>query len=150
MNTTNCFNSDSPAAFGAFQDSAVGSYAASPTKALAKGVLRQAAKDLRLFHGAEDSVGRAVYMDAYTWLLSNNISWPYSFINVCELLGLPIETTRSETLIDAQSRWDSRFVRTVKRMSGSFRDAVATAFGSRAASQRSARAIPLSAATAAL
>jgi hypothetical protein len=128
MTKTNYFRNDSRLGFGAFENFDVGSYATTREKALAKGVFRQAAKDLRLFQAAQDPVGQALYLDAYTWLLSGDISWPYSFINVCQLLGLPIETTRSEILIDAQSTWYSRCLRAAKRIPARFQDAVAGAF----------------------
>jgi hypothetical protein len=70
-------------------------------RALAKGVLRQAAKDLRAFHDAPEATGRECYRDAYSWVISNDLSWPYSFVNVCEALGLSAEFVRGELLADA-------------------------------------------------
>ena len=60
-------------------------------RALAKGVLDQAAKDLRKFRAAREPLGRELYRDAYSWVMSNDLSWPYSFVNVCEALGLSTE-----------------------------------------------------------
>src|SRR5215469_16264511 len=126
MITTDHFQSDVGAHLGAGRNLAVEFHLDNPEKPLAKGVLRQAAKDLRLFETAQDRVGRALYMDAYTWVLSNDTSWPYSVVNCCQLLGLPIEFTRSDLFLDAESQWYSRSLRTAKRISTSIRDGLAT------------------------
>lgn len=136
MITTDHFQNDGGAHLDAFQDLAAEFYTDNPQKPLAKGILRQAAKDLRLFQAAQDRVGRALYLDAYTWVISDDPSWPYSFVNVCHLLGLPIEFTRSDLLLDAQYGWYSRSLRTAKKISASIRDGLATAFSSRTVSER--------------
>jgi hypothetical protein len=123
MTTTGHIQNDGGAGLGKFQDLGAESYSDKPEKPLAKGVLRQAAKDLRLFHAAQDRVGRAIYMDAYTWVLSGDASWPYSFVNVCQVLGLSFEMTRTELLVSAKSRWYSRSLRTTKKISTSLRHA---------------------------
>jgi hypothetical protein len=135
MITTDHFQNDGGEYLGAFQGLAAEFHVDNTEKPLAKGVLRQAAKDLRLFQGAQDRVGRALYTDAYTWVLSDDTSWPYSFVNVCQLLGVSIEFTRTDLLFDAQSQWYSRSLRTAKRISTSIRDGLATAFGSRTVSE---------------
>ena len=76
-----------------------------PERALAAGVLRQAANDLRRFHESEDAVGREVYWDARSWFLSNDTEWPYSFLNVCHSLGIAPENIRDEVFADARSGW---------------------------------------------
>src|SRR4029077_6006045 len=65
---------------------------------LAAGVLKQAAQDLRRFHGATSKVERELYLDAYRWAISDDCSWPFSFLNVCELLNLPPDVARGELL----------------------------------------------------
>src|SRR5450432_764865 len=57
-----------------------------PDEALAIGVLGQAAHDLRRFHTAINGMERELYLDAYSWILATDFSWPYSFVNVCKLL----------------------------------------------------------------
>src|SRR5262245_32360673 len=128
MITTDHFQNDGGAGLGTFQDLGAESYAHNPKKPLAKAVLRQAAKDLRLFHAAQDRVGHAVYMDAYTWVLSGDTSWPYSFVNVCQVLGLSFEITRTELLVNAKSHWYSCSLGTAKKISTSLRHAFITAF----------------------
>src|SRR5436853_972107 len=76
--------------------------------ALAKGVLAQAKQDLRRFRGAPDRVEREMYRDAYSWVASNDFSWPFSFLNVCQSLGLSPEVQRVELLADVPPGWYSR------------------------------------------
>jgi hypothetical protein len=70
-------------------------------KDLAAGVLKQAAQDLRRFHGATGAIERELYLDAYRWVISDDFSWPFSFLNVCQLLNLAPESLRQELLTDA-------------------------------------------------
>jgi hypothetical protein len=69
-------------------------------KELAPGILKQAALDLRRFHGATSAVERELYLDARRWVTSDDCSWPFSFLNVCQLLNLAPETVREEVLGD--------------------------------------------------
>src|SRR5437588_1635392 len=68
---------------------------------LAAGVLKQAAQDLRRFHGATSAVERELYQDAYRWVISDDCSWPFSFLNICQLLQLAPDILRQELLIDS-------------------------------------------------
>jgi hypothetical protein len=70
-------------------------------KDLATGVLKQAAQDLRRFHGATSAIERELYLDAYRWVISDDSSWPFSFLNICQLLNLAPESLRQELLTDA-------------------------------------------------
>jgi len=70
-------------------------------KDLAAGVLKQAAQDLRRFNGATSAVERELYLDAYRWVISDDSSWPFSFLNVCQLLKVAPESLRRELLADA-------------------------------------------------
>jgi hypothetical protein len=76
-----------------------------PERALAAGVLRQATSDLRRFRASEDAVGREMYWDARSWFVSNDTDWPYSFLNVCESLGISPENIRDEVFAGARSGW---------------------------------------------
>ena len=69
-------------------------------RALAAGVLKQAAKDLRRFHGETSKVEREVYLDAYRWLTVDECSWPFSFLNVCQSLNLSPESVCQELICD--------------------------------------------------
>ena len=76
-----------------------------PERALAAGVLRQAANDLRRFRESGDAIGREMYWDARSWFLSTDTEWPYSFLNACSSLGISPEDIRDEVFADARSGW---------------------------------------------
>src|SRR5215475_10172981 len=87
---------------------------------LAVGVLKQAAQDLRRFHGATSAVERELYLDAFRWLTSEDCSWPFSFLNVCQLLSLAPEALREDLLGDASSGTFSYWTRRCGRAARSF------------------------------
>jgi hypothetical protein len=112
--------------------------------ALAKGVLAQAKEDLGRFRGASERVGREMYRDAYSWVVSNDFSWPYSFLNVCEAIGLSPELQRAELLSDTPPGWYSRSRRMAQTLSTSLRTSLANVFAARgrfANSRRSGRPV---------
>jgi len=88
-------------------------------KDLAAGVLKQAAQDLRRFHGGTSAVERELYLDAYGWFTSDDCSWQFSFLNVCQLLHLAPEAVRAEQLCDlslgAFSYWTRRCARAARK-----------------------------------
>jgi hypothetical protein len=100
-------------------------------RALAAGVLRQAASDLRRFHEADDAVGREMHSDARSWFNSNDREWPFSFLNVCELLGISPEDIRDEVFADARTRWLSHSRRVALATATQFLGSVSTLFSSR-------------------
>ena len=102
-----------------------------PQKALAAGVLRQAGADLRRFRNTRDSTGREMYADAESWLRANDTDWPYSFINVCEVLGLSSEFVRDEILSDAASSWYSHSKLVARELARSVKASVSTVFAGR-------------------
>ena len=88
-------------------------------KDLAAGILKQAGLDLRRFQGATSGVEREFYLDAYGWVMSDDCSWPFSFLNVCQALNLIPETVREEVLGDlslgAFGYWSRRCGRAARR-----------------------------------
>ena len=86
---------------------------------LAGGILKQAKLDLRRFHDATSEIEREFYLDAYRWVISDDCSWPFSFLNVCELLDLIPETVREEVLADisvsALRYWSRRCGRAARK-----------------------------------
>jgi len=88
-------------------------------KDLAAGILKQAAIDLRRFHGATIGVERELYLDAHRWVAADDYSWPFSFLNICQLLKLAPETVREEVLGDlslgAFGYWSRRCGRAWRR-----------------------------------
>ena len=88
-------------------------------KDLATGILKQAALDLRRFHGGTSEIERELYLDAYRWVISDDCSWPFSFLNVCQALNLGAETVREEVLCDrslgAFGYWSRRWGRAARK-----------------------------------
>jgi hypothetical protein len=87
---------------------------------LADGVLKQAQRDLKRFHSAPSAIEVELYLDAYRWVMSDDSTWPFSFLTVCESLNLVPENVRQD-LIDLQSlgalsRWARRCTQGVKRV----------------------------------
>ena len=69
-----------------------------PERALATSVLWQAVRDLHKFRYARHRKRQRLYRDAYDWIASGDRGWPYSFVNICESLGLSPESLRTELL----------------------------------------------------
>jgi hypothetical protein len=87
---------------------------------LADGVLKQAERDLQRFHSAPSTIERELYLNAYMWVMSDDSTWPFSFLTVCGSLNLVPENVRQD-LIDLQSlgalgRWARRCTQSVKRV----------------------------------
>jgi hypothetical protein len=91
---------------------------------MAAGVFEQAKRDLRRFQRARTAPKRELYSDAYSWVMSEDTEWPFSFRNVCRVLNLPPEETRQELLGDlafgSLGRWTRRCGRTADRLQTSF------------------------------
>src|SRR6266478_7988593 len=89
-------------------------------KDLAAGVLKQAAQDLRRFHGATSAIERELYLDAYRWITSDDCAWPFSFLNVCQLLNLAPDVVRLELSADASAGfftyWGQRCARATRSL----------------------------------
>ena len=102
-----------------------------PEKGMAAGVLKQAAYDLRRFRDATTGAKRELYLDAYTWIIATDFSWPYSFMNVCKLLDVCPEVVRTELLDDASARWFDYWVRRAGRFSRGLRTSFVRAFADR-------------------
>jgi len=75
-----------------------GSSKVCPERKLAVAVFSQAANDLQKFRYARRGAGYSLYADARKWIASNNRSWPYSFLNLCDALDLAADVIRVELL----------------------------------------------------
>ena len=104
--------------------------APTPEKGLAAGVLKQAARDLRRFRAARKGLKRELYLDAYSWITANDFSWPYSFVNVCELLEVSPDVIRAEVLADASLGWLYYWTARAGRFSQKVRTSFGHVFGS--------------------
>jgi hypothetical protein len=93
---------------------------------LAAGILTQARRDLRRFRSARRAPGRELYLDAHYWVISEDVSWPLSFRNVCELLDLSPDVFRGEVLRDtslsAVDFWSQRSARLLRQCQSSVRE----------------------------
>jgi hypothetical protein len=67
-------------------------------RALVLSVLWQAVADLQKFRFARRRRQQRLYMEAYEWVHSPDRSWPYSFVNLCEVLNLPAEALSQQLL----------------------------------------------------
>lgn len=95
---------------------------------LAAGVLKQAAQDLRRFHGATSKIERALYFDAYRWLTVNECCSPFSFLNVCQLLNLVPDNVRQELVGDSSLGVFSYWMRRCRRGAGRLRTSFSQLF----------------------
>jgi hypothetical protein len=75
-----------------------------PERKLAVAVFSQAANDLRKFRHARRGAGYSVYADARNWITSNDRKWPYSFLNLCDVLHLAADAIRAELLGSTSGR----------------------------------------------
>jgi len=59
-----------------------------PERALVITMLWQAAHDLQKNRFAKRRRQQRLYIDAYKWVASEDRSWPYSFVNLCEAINV--------------------------------------------------------------
>jgi hypothetical protein len=81
-----------------FEDIWHRSRARSSEQLLAKAVVEQAFADLVKYRTARRRRERRLYREAYDWIASPDQQWPYSFVNLCELLGLSAAALREQLL----------------------------------------------------
>jgi hypothetical protein len=74
------------------------SRARSSEQLLAKAVVQQALADLVKFRTARRRREQRLYSDAYDWVTSPDVRWPYSFVNLCDVLGLSAAALREQLL----------------------------------------------------
>lgn len=68
---------------------------------LAAAVLRLAFEDLQKHRGATETRRRRAFREAYVWVKSNERQWPFSFLNVCDMLDLSPQALRAKLLTDS-------------------------------------------------
>ena len=96
---------------------------------LAGGVLKQATQDLRRFHDATSKVERELYYDACNWIMSDDLSWPFSFFNVCQILHREPAQLRQDLLGDLAYGPLGKWARRSSRALGRVRDCITRRFG---------------------
>ena len=102
---------------------------ATSKKDLATGVLKQAAQDLRRFHDATGALERELYRDAYSWVISDDETWPFSFLNVCQLLNVAPTAVRDELLGDQSLGVPSFYFRRCRRAARRLQISLSNIFG---------------------
>jgi hypothetical protein len=112
-------------------------------KDLAAGVLKQAARDLRRFNGATTRIERELYLDAYRWVTSDDCAWPFSFLNVCQLLNLAPDVVRLELLGDASAGFFTYWSQRCTRAARSIQRFVNYAFTKKSAGSTAVDPVPL-------
>ena len=72
--------------------------AISPERALALAVLQEAVVDLEKYRFAKRRRQQRLFWEAYEWIVSNDRRWPFSYINLCELIGMDADSARKRLL----------------------------------------------------
>lgn len=67
---------------------------------LAAAVLKLAFEDLQKHRGATDVRRRRAFREAYVWVKSDERRWPFSFLNVCDMLELSPGALRTKLLME--------------------------------------------------
>jgi hypothetical protein len=68
---------------------------------LAAAVLRLAFEDFQKHRGATDIRRRRAFREAAVWIRSNERQWPFSFLNVCDMLDISPAALRAKLLTDS-------------------------------------------------
>ncbi len=77
----------------------------SPERELAVSVLAQAALDIEKCRDTQHGRKRRIYREAYNWVASDDRSWPYSFLNLCDTLSLSPAFLRARLLNESVRAW---------------------------------------------
>jgi hypothetical protein len=71
-----------------------------PEKRLMLAVLEEAVGDFQRYLVATGNEARRLFQDAEDWFASEDTTWPYSFVNICNALGFDVGYVRA-----GLSRW---------------------------------------------
>jgi hypothetical protein len=66
-------------------------------------ILRDGIKEFRKHAFSTTPRGMATFRETQAWILSNDSDWPYSFSNLCEVLGIDPEAARASLI-----RWRNK------------------------------------------
>jgi hypothetical protein len=72
-----------------------------PESELAAAVLNAAVEDFAKHRHAHRRSRQRIYWQVYQWVASDCRQWPFSFVNICEILDLSPQALRAQ-LLDAQ------------------------------------------------
>jgi hypothetical protein len=74
--------------------------AITPERALTLAVMWEAVLDLDRYRFAQRRRQQRLYWEAYEWITSDNRDWPFSFVNLCDAIGLAAGPVRKRLLGD--------------------------------------------------
>jgi len=83
-------SADTEQYFATFQRSAY----LEPEKELLRAILEDAIHCYRKYRAAKNRTGREQFREAEEWIMGGGDDWIFSFVNVCELLGLDPQFVR--------------------------------------------------------
>jgi hypothetical protein len=66
-----------------------------PEKRLMLAVLEEAVGDFQRFVAAPGREGQRMFRNAEDWFASEDTEWPFSFVNICQTLGLDVGYVRA-------------------------------------------------------
>jgi hypothetical protein len=72
--------------------------AITPERALALAVVWEAVLDLGKYRFAKRRRQQRLYWEAYEWVTADDRVWPFSFVNLCDILGLTPDPVRKQLL----------------------------------------------------
>ena len=78
-------------------------------KRLMLAVLEEAVGTYQKYVGSHDRNGGKLFEEAEDWFLSDEVDWPFSFVNICHTLGLEVDYFRS-----GLDKWRSKQEATVR------------------------------------
>jgi len=73
-----------------------------PEQRLMLAVLEEAVGTFQKYCLANERSGQRLFVDAEDWFTSDDIEWPYSFVNICHTLDLEVDYVR-----DGMVRWQT-------------------------------------------
>ena len=76
-----------------------------PERALVLAVMWEAVLDLDKYRFAQRRRQQRLYWEAYEWVTSDNRAWPFSFVNLCDAIGLTVEPVRKRLLGEMLPAW---------------------------------------------
>jgi hypothetical protein len=69
-----------------------------PEPRLALAVIQLAVVDLLKFHDARDEGARRLYRKAHLWITSGDRDWPFSYLNLCDVVRISAPHLRQRVL----------------------------------------------------
>lgn len=69
-----------------------------PERELAAAVLEMAVADVINYRLARNRSRQRMYWEAHRWMTSADRQWPFSFVNICDYLGVSAEWLRARVL----------------------------------------------------